>query len=384
MMPVSHRIAAAVLVSTVSVSSAAGQCFAGGDILLYSPNIPTGPTTTERGVIRLDPVDLSTSVLYSTGSPAFSPRIAYDPFRSAAILKPNNINELWLVDQNGAQSSVALGLPFVNRFAPSGDGKIYITSGGSGSLIGYVDSAGVTQQLFESDGITQATVDSAGLINSLYFHPPSNSLYYDKNENFGGGGDEDFIVQLMLSSDGTRVIATDGVQVNEAPGNLDVVTNITAGRDANEVYYHLDVNNNGQFARASVINTSTLAKTNYFQSGYFGAAAANVSVYSPLADTAVVFSGFSGGTDFREFSFGDVDLLGVGPITPVDFVVEDMAVVPGLCRADTNRDCMLTPADFTAWVIAFNAQSALCDQNADGNCDPADFTAWVLNYNAGC
>ncbi|MEO1584979.1 MAG: hypothetical protein AAFR96_10470 [Planctomycetota bacterium] len=350
--------------------------------MLWSSGIPTGPTSTGEGVLLLDPTDYSTETLF-LGSIAFARRVEFDFARREAVVLDTTNDEVYQIGSDGSVIVVPidpnLSISLITTAEPD---FYYGTNGGNGSPIWLISTSpgGPVLPVFEPDGVTPATISSntTGRINSFYYHRPSNSLYYDRRIDIG----EESVVKLTLSSSGDQVLASEESPIDVTPPTIGVeVKNISIGRNNNEIFYSLDVNNNGQWPRAFVLNTDTLVPTAYFESGFFRAAGTNTGVYSPDLDRALLYTQ----DGFREYEFGDVDLVGdAADLVAVDYGVSDMALVTLPCRADTNGDGLASPADFSAWVLSFNSAGVNCEQNGDCLCGPSDFSAWILNFNTGC
>ncbi|MGP1273369.1 MAG: hypothetical protein ACTS22_08535 [Phycisphaerales bacterium] len=381
-MSVSRRMAAAVLVSTVSAISAAGQCFRNGEILMYATQIPDGTPLGLQGIVGLDPETYSTRVIYST-TQNFQQRIAYEPSLNVAVLKPGSVNELHLINAFGELATISVDPPNMNYVATSPFGLFYVTAGAPGDSIEAVDYMGNRLPITDAFG-APLIVFGSRTIQHLFYHAPSSSLYYISDDN-SAGFQQTFLSRVEMVN-ATTSDATFVDDITQFPlSNGEETKNISHGRTDNEIYIHRDVNDNDLHTRASVIDTTFtpfLSLTPYFESGFFRAAATDVSIYSPVTDSAITWSV----DGYREYEFGDVDVVGAPLAAPPSaFAVFDMANTPGRpCLADTNGNGVADPGDFTAWLVAYNDDSCVADQNEDGVISAADFTAWTVNYNAGC
>jgi len=198
---------AAVVAMTAAPVAAQGGHFTAGDLFIDSASVLN--MAGGAAIVRVDPVTHASSVFIDTTT-TFA-HSCFDPYRQRLIFTgatdaAHPFNH-WMAD--GLGNLQALGpAALYSRFAPTGDGRIYMLNGG-GAPFAWLDAANIVHTLMDSSGVQPYLVDGVAnySVRSMVYDPITNSLFLTSSTPCGGGtAGKLYVRRVPLSADGTRVI----------------------------------------------------------------------------------------------------------------------------------------------------------------------------------
>ncbi|MCH8166085.1 MAG: hypothetical protein IH889_10800, partial [Planctomycetes bacterium] len=277
--------------------AAIGQ-YVDGDLYLISTSLeePSPPPSGLAGIMRIDPVTANHAIV-ATCIRGMRGHGSYDPFRDR-IIASVFLGNPYLVASDGTCDEWLLNWSATPvLFAPVGDGRVYFFGGAK--MIGWVDGAGVVQDLLDATGTMPFAISSVTGDGGLIYDIGTNALF------FADGGDADLLTRVRripLSPDGTQVAGpVDVVSIDLSPGSFEHPKGISRGPDG-LILIAVDDNTNSTLPRLLTVDPATLAISTYATCGYFGVAGQIAGVYSRVRDEAVVLDTL--GNNLRLFRQG--------------------------------------------------------------------------------
>ncbi len=308
----------AVLAPHAVALGGAGQAFRSGD-LYFSSNALFGLSSGNFGILRIDPVSgQADAILGPVGGGANSGvSLAYDPYRDRLITSAalDGVNKaVYFVDAAGAaEEAVGFSSQSVSNFAPTGDGRIYLTvQFGLAADIQYIDATGAVQQLMDASGSSafqlSASIGNGADFDGMIYEPGTNALFIATSATTIPCGSSDLInvYRVPLSADGSQVSGS--VQCAEYdidPTSSSEVPEGWSRGPLGDLFLVVDTNSNAQQSRMLRVDPATLNITSYASNGsYLGAAATNAGSYSHILGQGAIVDSFA--ADIRLYGQGEV------------------------------------------------------------------------------
>ena len=272
---------------------AAASDFLPGNLFLHSPGLPG--VIGAGGIVRIDPYSGAVSTFLGfpgQGGLGYPGALAYDSYRDRLIFTAqmdlNDPVKLWLADGNGGLTDLGAVPIQYDKFAPGAGGKIYMASASAGPY-GYLDASNVYHTLLDASG--SAPFVPPGDVSRMLYDAGTNALFMASSSlsPWSCGSNLNLNVhRVRLSSDGTRVVASDDCfQVVVAPGGDNNPVGLTRG-PGQTLLLTVDDNSGGALPRMNLIDPQTLAVTPYASNSNVAAAATNAGTYSSALDKAVI------------------------------------------------------------------------------------------------
>lgn len=158
-------------------------------------------------------------------------RVAFDPYRGGLLASfnmqpdPYWLGKLWLIDSNGAATSLGFAQEDLAALAPVGDGRVYFQrrANNPGQKIEWLDASNVAHVLMQPDGVTPVSA----WVEQMVYWPAGNALLATVSSQYGCGAGVS-VRKLPLSADGTRLAgpvtcATGGSQYALLAKGIDVL-----------------------------------------------------------------------------------------------------------------------------------------------------------------
>jgi hypothetical protein len=288
----------------LGAASATGAEFVPGDLYLFSHALPGPEGTSLYGIVRVEPLSGTTTLLYSSTVPLWVP-FTYDPYRRLLVFAHSD-GRLLGVDADGAVSELLTPPSAPNALAARGDGILYMQVG---AVFHYVDAANVQHPLLDQTGAGAYNFLPGGTVTELRYHAGTNSLIALSVGNSVPACSltgQICATKIPLTAAGTQVAAAAiGVQTNISDSGEVAVG--SGERSDGMVLLVYDTNSNDQEMRMQLLDPTTMTLGGFAASGsYTGAAALSTGTYSNVRGQAVLDDSFN--DVLRAYSFGGAGL----------------------------------------------------------------------------
>ena len=309
------RSTPALLLLCAAPALAQSSGFQPGELIFFSPAIPSMPTTT-AGILRVDPTTGATSILLDPWSVYGSAdNVAFDPFRERLIFYGRmdtwDDDEVHLLDGFGNTTSLGYGDTDALGFAPASGGRVYWIDSNKGE-IRYLDANDVGHTLLDETGAAVFKAP-ASAYRCMHYDVGSNSLLVGVDAwghwNCGTQEPNSQVLRLPLSPDGSQLAGPwSCVQAVVDPSTGSSPVGLTRG-PGGQVAITVNTGANVSSPRMGLVDPEAMTWNAYAWNDYFGSSATNAGTWSEALGRFVIFDAYN--NVLRTFGAGEV---GVGTV----------------------------------------------------------------------